>query len=241
MFRGVFTLFFLFTSPFGLAQEEGKGAFEIDNHLLDRIFEETKTAAQIDTRPVSAGIIIVPRISLINSADVSLTNKYWDIKYGDFFSGLPAFSVGVAIDLGYWSGLNLVGEARVGYGTKQGRVSATNKTGAPFDDIVSIHWLPLSAGLRTEYQFGSYRKIKPYLEARVGTQWLYQTGNLDGIEQGFWVTFYELGGGLVLFESLVSSDDWFGGVTIGASQRNHLGGNQRVEAFSFDFGATFLL
>lgn len=241
MVRGLFAFFLFLSLPLFAATENDAGEFEIQERLLDRIFEETKHAAQIDTRPVSAGVIILPRLSLMNSATVSLSNKYWDVSYGDYFSGMPAFSLGIAMDLGYWSGFSLLAEGRVGYGTKQGRVGAFNKTGARFEDIVSIHWLPLSAGLRGEYQFGAFRKIKPYAELRVGTQWIYQTGNLDGLEQGFWVTFYEFGGGLVLFDSLVGSEDWFGGITVGASQRKHLGGSQLVEAFSLDFGATFLL
>ncbi len=76
---------------------------------------------------------------------------------------------------------------------------------------------------------------------RLGAQWIYQTGNLDGIEQGFWVPFYELGGGLVLFDSLGQEDDWFGGLTVGVSQRKHLGGSQLVGTFSIDVGANFLL
>mgnify|MGYP001585235029 CR=1 FL=1 len=107
--------------------------------------------------------------------------------------------------------------------------------------MLTLHWLPLSLGTRIEYRISGLKFIRPYVDLEGGAQWLYQSGKLDGIEQAFWVPYYQTAFGVTLFGANQTQDDWFGGISLGATVRHSFASQQSIQSGSVDVGLNLYL
>jgi hypothetical protein len=222
----------------GADGDTGGSEFRINKGILNKIYEDSVTEAKVDRNYARSSIEVRPRFSMIVPSALTLSNKYFDIPYADSIQGLPSLSIGIAAPMANYGSFIFLGEARVGYSQKEGLVSTRAKNGVPFQDMLRLHYVPVSAMLRVDYQ--GFSILTPSLSLGGGAAWLYQSGKLDGIEQGFWIPFVQISPAITLFQTHASGS-WFGGLTLGTSYLSSVASDQIFRALSFDVSATFLL
>jgi len=224
----------------GKKQEDSE--FVIDKSVLDDFYRGQITDVRVETRYRSGNWEISPQFSYANPSEFELKNGYFIVPYAANGASFPLLQVSLATPLGYWGGFEFFGEAKVGYGYREGVYQVTNSQSGEFrTDVITLHWLPVSGALRLAYRIPGVSFLKPFLHGGAGAQWLQQSGKLDGITQGFWVPFYAFGGGLSAFDQTESGDHWFGGVRLGATVSRSVGSSQVVRYWSLDAGITLLL
>jgi hypothetical protein len=216
-----------------------KGEFEIEKGLLDKIYQETISDSGVKSS-MHSGLEIVPQFNYSFVDQLNLSNDYFTVPYTASTKSIPFFSLLVSLPLLNYHGIGLQGNARVGYSFKESVTQVTSKSGGDYSDIVRLHWLPASLGLKIDYQIPKFSSVRPFIEGGVGAQWLYQSGNLSGLEQGFWIPFYQTTLGLVLFGNS-NFDHWFGGIVMSFSWRNSFASDQSVKTRSIDAGVNFRL
>jgi hypothetical protein len=215
-----------------------KSEFEIEQGLLDKLYQETVTDNGFKSR--LASIEIIPQYSFTFIDQLSLSNDYFTVPYSATTKSLSFFSLTGSIPLLQVKGLGARALGKFGYTFKESMTQVTSKSGGDYTDVVRLHWLPLAVGLKLDYQIPGVSFVKPYVEGSIGAQWLFQSGNLSGLEQSFWVPFYQASFGLFLFSNN-NNDNWFGGIVTCYSLRNSFASDQAVKTQSIDLGLNFRL
>ncbi len=211
--------------------------FELEKGLLDTLYKGSVEESSTEFRSGASALTFTPVLSFITPNQLSLSNNYWEVPYTSQLGSIPAFSLNVSNPLAYWGDFSLLLKGNVGYSYKEAAFSATSKqTGKESRGVLTLHWLPLSMGTRIEYRLFKSQIVKPFVEVGGGIQWLYQSGKLDGIEQGFWIPFYQTSLGLTFFGTDDVHGNWFGGINIGGSLRNSFASQQNIRAGSLDVG-----
>lgn len=217
--------------------------FQLDKNLVDKLYEESVTESKKTTSQYSANISVAPTFSYFSPNQLTLTNDYFQVPYASGMGSMPGISIVASGRIISFGGLYIMGLGGVGYSMKEAVQKALSKTASTDPERTSkitLHWLPLSLGTRVEYRFSGFDAVRPFITAKGGAEWLYQTGGLDGLEQGFWVPFLQYGAGLTLFDSS-SPDRWFGGLTLGVSKHQSFSSAQIVDGTVVDFGVSILL
>ncbi len=216
--------------------------FELEKGLLDTLYRGSVAESSSEIRSGAPPISIVPQLSFVNASQFVLSNNYWEVPYANQIVGVPAFSLHVSNPLVYWEGLTFSLKGVVGYSFKEMALSPVQRqTGKESRAVVTLHWLPVSLGTRVEYRVSGLDFVRPHLDLEGGTQWLYQSGKLDGFEQGFWVPFYQAAFGLTLFAPSSPHGDWFGGINVGGTLRNSFASQQNIRSWSMDVGLNLYL
>lgn len=217
--------------------------FQIDQGLVDRIYEKsTKSEGNLSSFR-SGKISIRPEISYFVPSEMLLSNNYFDVPYKASFGNLPLFSilgVGPLVHIGDFS---IDWNGGLAYTYKEGTLQVQSKTASANKErttLLRLHYLPIFLGTAMGYQL--VPQLKPFVAGRIGAQWLYQLANLDGIEQGFWVPFYEVGAGITLWDSSYQDPNaWFGGVTLSALTHTSFSSSQTVAGWNFNVGINLKL
>ncbi len=224
-------------------QPETNSQFELEKGLLDTLYRDSLTSeASVDSRPGVRPLSFTPQLSFVNANQFALSNNYWEVPYKEYISGMPVFSLQVANPLYYWGGLSFAMKGAVGYSYKEMIVPAIQKqTRKDSRASITLHWLPLSLGTQIEYLIPGVSFVRPHLDLEVGAQWLNQSGKLDGLNQDFWVPFYQFAFGLTFFGSKQGQGDWFGGINLGTTARNSFASQQNIRSWSMDVGVNLYL
>lgn len=131
--------------------------------------------------------------------------------------------------------------AKAGYARNQGNYTLTSQTGEISKADVTLHWVPLTAGLRTEYNIPGFDLIRPFLVLSGGAEWLAQRGETPGLSESFWIPFYNLGLGLSFSDSPNLRESGFGGFSFSMNFQNGLRPDQEASALSYDLTVHFFL
>lgn len=215
--------------------------FQLDKDLVNSLYKEAVTEAKIETKRGASRLRVQTEFSYLVPTALTLSNQYFDVEYGDSFSGLPGINLAVSQSILSWKSLSMSLLGKVGYSRKEALTVVRTKAGAPFRDMIQLSRLPLIAGLRTDLSIWDTAIVRPYLETSVGVQWLYQSGKLDkALEQGFWIPFYQVGLGMNLFGGGISND-WFGGVDVGGSIQRSFASKQVTNSWALGLGVTLYL
>jgi len=216
--------------------------FQVDKNLFNQLYEESLKQNKVDETSLSSGMRLSVSGSLLSVSELTLSNNYFEVPYASGIGSLPSLQVAAAIPVTQFGRFSVSGLVSVGYSYKEGVQKAYSKTATVNTErttLITVHRLPLAVGANLDYSISGLRQIRPFAVAKVGAEWFYQTGALDGLEQGFWIPYVELGGGLTLFEG--APQDWFRGISLSVSSHNGLGGSQIVRALAFDLGINILL
>lgn len=241
------TLIFLVYLSYGIsASAEATGSsgsdFQVDKGLFNQLYEETLRQNKVDEQSLSSGMRLSISGSLLSISELTLSNNYYEVPYASGIGSLPSIQIGAAIPVTRVGRFSLSGLASVGYSYKEGVQKAYSKTTVTNTErttLITVHRLPLSVGTTLDYSINGLKEVRPFAVAKMGAEWFYQSGALDGLEQGFWVPYLEIGGGLTLFEG--APQDWFRGISLSVSSHNGLGSSQVVRAMAFELGINILL
>jgi len=225
----------------GAGWAEEKSEFTLEKGLLETIYQSSlKETAVVSPQSFSA-YVVTAQISFMNPEKLRLTNQYFDVSHVDSLKGVPSFNLSVGGPLAGGSGLTLSSTGRLGYAFRESVTKVQSSSGSEFVDLVKMHWLTLGGGLELDYQIAGFSYVRPFAGVDAGVQWLYQSGKLDGLEQGFWVPFLQARAGLNLFARPRVSSEWFGGVNVGGAIRRSVASVQQVDSWSFDLGMNLYL
>lgn len=178
----------------------------------------------------------VPQISLMAPTDFSLTSSGVTVNYAGDNYGQPFLHFGWQRWLKNLGALNFYGLYRFGYTFSQGHhpVVLAN-SGAHDSDSVRLHWIPMSAGIMTEYSIAGAPFLRPYFTLSAGMHFLNQTTNFDG-SQSFFLPFMGTGFGLSFINLDTGVADSLLGFSFGMSYQNTFVTSQPIRGWSFDFG-----
>jgi len=219
---------------------EPGGEFELDSNLVDTLYNESIGTLPGLSRASSSNLQLNTQFSMMSPSVLNLSNKYFDVAYTDQVRSFPFLNLALTKSLLRLGRLALLVQGKLGYTYKEGIYEVRSNTSNLRTDLLKLHWLPISASLKFEYGFSGVTFIKPHFTVGSGAQWLYQTGRLDGIEQGFWIPFYAFSPGITLFEQEGISD-WFGGVTFSGTYQSSFSSPQLIRGWSVDVGLNVLL
>lgn len=224
-------------------EESKESEFKLDRGLIDTIYQNSSTEARVDASPISGAIEVSPQISFFSASKLTLSNAYFDVPYAETLGGLPMFELVLSTPLTYFGSLQVLLQGQAGYGYKEAvfsNIRSHSDANQVFSDVLKLHWIPLAASLRFDYEIPR-SFVKPTLILGAGAQWLFQSGKLDGIEQGFWVPYAFVGPALTLFDQSSRRGEWFGGVTVGPTFKKSFGSSQEIAGWSLDVAAHLVL
>lgn len=168
--------------------------FQLDKDLVNSLYKEAVTEAKIETRKGSSRLKVLTEFSYLVPTALTLSNQYFDVEYGDNFSGLPGVNIAIGQSILNWKSISLSLLGKVGFSRKESLTIVRTKAGTPFRDMIQLSRIPLTAGFRTDFAFSDTATVKPYVETLAGVKWLYQSGKLDrALEQGIWIQFLSIG------------------------------------------------
>lgn len=222
--------------------KEAPAGIQTDEATFKEIFEGNVTRAKAEVEGATSAFRLTPTFSWASIDELSTANNYFTVPISNSVNSIPLFQAQFSFRTLSWKGLELLPNASVGYGMKESQVTARSKLGTNLSDLLRIHWLPLSLGGQVSYKIPGLKVVKVFVNPSIGVQWLYQSGRLDGIDQGFWIPFYKLGGGVNLFDqSEKDASAWFGGVNLSAETLSSFGSAQTSKLWKLDVGLTLLL
>jgi len=241
MKRVMGVMLFLFYAERSITEEmqAPSSEFELDSNLVDSLYQQSLNASPNPTSHVTS-VQVTPQLSMMSPSTLELSNRYFDVSYTDQARNFPVVHLGLSKSVLQWGGLSLLIHGKVGYTYKEGIYEVRSRASESRTDLLKLHWLPLNAAIRMEYGFPRASFLKPHVTLGTGAQWLYQTGRLDGIEQGFWIPFYTFSPGITIFDQEGVSD-WFGGITFSGTYQSSYSSTQLIRGWSIDVGLNVLL
>lgn len=188
------------------------------------------------------GLEITGTFSVLNPNRLILSSREYKVSYSKAFLGISAFQVGVGFPLqSALSNFEFYPFARAGYARNQGNYNLTSLNGENSQANVTLHWVPLTAGLRTEYNIPGFDLIRPFLVLAGGAEWLTQKGETPGLSENFWIPFYNVGLGLSFSDSPYNRESGFGGFSFSMNLQNGLRRDQEASSLSYDLTIHFLI
>lgn len=219
----------------------GDAQFRLDDNLVETIYQETTETQGVSSRRATANLVVQASLAYLSPTELSLSNQYFEVGY-DQFSGIPSFQIDLSSPLFVWKYAQISAVGRFGYGRKEALTEVRSASGGSFRDMVQLNWLPVGAGVRVHLIPGDDPKVRPFVEAAGGVQWLYQSGKLDkALEQGYWIPYWRASVGSVFFGSQTIGNDWFGGVVASVTWYRSFQSVQRMNGWSADLGLSILL
>lgn len=203
-------------------------------------FAEIETEDEV-TSPNEANLEITGTFSVMNPNQLVLSAREYQVSYSKNFFGISAFQLGLSVPTAPWGRFQIFPFARAGYARNQGTYSLTAPDGTSSTADVTLHWLPLSAGLRTEYSIPNFDLIRPYLLISGGAEWLSQQGTSLDLNETFWIPYYNVGLGLSFADTWKTNELGFGGFSFSINFQNGLRSDQETQLLSYDLTIHFLL
>jgi len=195
-----------------------------------------------ETAGVSPPLEITGTFSVLNPNRLVLSSREYKVSYSKNFLGISAFQLGVGFPLKTrLTQFEFYPFARVGYARNQGSYSMISQSGEISEADVTLNWVPLTAGLRTEYRIPGFNLIRPFLVTAGGAEWLKQTSSNPGVSENFWIPFYNIGLGLSFSDSPNNPSSGFGGFSFSMNFQNGLKRDQQANSFSYDLTVHFFL
>ena len=216
-------------------------ALQTDESTFKQIFENNVAAAITESGANQTTFDAEIQVSYATLDRVLLKNKYFEVPLSDGMSSMPMFQMNFSYRFFSWQGLAIDPVVSAAYGFRESLVNVRSTQGLALKDNIQVHMIPLSGSARLSYKlpFASFIRIE--VRPGIGVQWLYQSGVLDGIDQGFWIPYGFLSAGLNLFDQSQKSNSWFGGVTLSGTRAMSLAGEQTTRLWQADLGVRFLL
>jgi len=180
--------------------------------------------------------------SVMNPNRLILSSREYKVSYSKNFFGISAFQLGLGIPSRTIGSFEISPFTRFGYAKNQGTYSLTSLEGTVTEAPVTLHWVPLSAGFRAEYNIPDFIFIRPFALLSVGAEWLTQQGEIPGVSENFWIPYYNMGLGLSFVDSATHrGDSVFGGFSFSINLQKGLRDDQEARCLSYDLTVHFFL
>lgn len=216
---------------------------EVNQEIVEKIYRNALRQSELDSKIGKSGFDIVVGGNFFQASTMRLSNNYYDVSYSDHWKSIPMGSFLVASSFFEVGDFVVKGMGGFSYSYFEKVIRVTSKKSILNSERITNlrgYSIPIITGIELAYRH--WLDFTPSLMGRVGAQWVYQLGTLDGIEQGFWVPFYQIGFGFSIFEPVLESDQsWFGGIKMAILSQRSLSASQTIEGVGVDLGIVLRL
>ena len=218
------------------AQAEAIPSLQLSEGISDRIYSRTTPTL---TRQATGSLAIDSSVRLFFPKDFTLSNSYFTVPYAKSSKTLPGVMVGPQIPIVSLGNGQLNSLLHFGYAYTQGIIEADSDSGLSVKDAVELQWIPVQAGLEVVSGPLTSQKIKIGLTSTAGMDWYTQSGQLDGMNQTFWVPRYEVGSSLILFSQNSAESSGFDGIRLSGIYYRTFSTKQVNRGWAADIGAQY--
>lgn len=223
-----------------VARTEGS-ELSIDPKLVDKIFEKSAaTTPRQDEAYKSLGVSAGLEYGYFKPTQFTLKNKYFTVPYEKNVPNFNLVSLGFNTPLslterGLWSGF-----FSVGYAYAQDIYSVQSNNGLTLKDTMTLSWMPVLGGTHFTYQMKGVNFVRPGFRLGAGVDYISQSGELDGMQQVFWLPHVAAGPELLFFpRQLRSPDPGFEGVAVSALYHQGIASEQKLKGWSANVGTKY--
>jgi hypothetical protein len=128
------------------------------------------------------------------------STQYFDVDFSGTQETVPVLSIGIAQRISEFEQLDVYAFLNSGFSTSNESTDAVSSLGVDVQDTIKLEWIPLFTGVRTDFD-KLWSSITPSFSLGLGTNWVHQSGQIDGIDQTSWIPMYSAGAGLRFFGS----------------------------------------
>ena len=215
----------------------GSGAeFEIESGLVDKIYHQSLDRLDAERAADGTWLQVTPSLSVIRLDQFRTRNEYFTVDYAESLTNMYYVSVAFGQHLARFGDGGFRVFEEVGYSYAQEIVDTESEAGTVLEDNISMQYLPASLAIAAFYEPKFLAGFVPEVFAGAGSSWVQQSGDLDGVEQSFWIPFLKYGMRLN-YSSPQSQYQFFAGMT----RTSDLDSSHVSEFTQFDLGATFSL
>lgn len=168
-----------------------------------------------------------------------LKNDYFTVPYDINTSSVLGFTVGPKIPLTTLGSSRLSSFSYIGFAYAQGIYNVQSDTGLAVRDAVELQWIPIQTGLEWASSPLTSARMVFGLMASGGMDWYTQSGQLNGMNQTFWVPRSEAGVSLTLFPAEQAGKGGFDGVRLSAMAYRSFASTQINRGSVVDLGARY--
>lgn len=212
--------------------------FELDSNLVDKIYEQTSATKTAEHGAADSTLGL--KLSLAQFENVKLGNRYYDVDYSENADPNPILAFEVSYLMTQFRGTKLYLDTAAGFGYREDIYSAKSNEGIAVQDNLAIQVLPVSVAAKISHRIPRV-PISVLASFGGGTEWLKQTGTLDGMSQNAWIPFYVYSFGAKFFEPDTVKSMTFSGLSLGMSRYQDLSNENDLTATSFDVTSGFYL
>lgn len=237
----------LLVTPAVLAQNTAQKAKEVPTEevpglvvsegVSDQIYKQTTMS--VSSSGMSA-VTVDSFFRVFRPEELSLRNNYFEVAYADNVRTIPGFIVGPELPLaGGKGGGRLSSFFHIGYSYVQGVYDAETDSGLAVRDAVELQWVPLQAGLEATTRSFTTQGLAFGFLASGGVDWLTQSGELDGMNQTYWIPRYEVGPSFTIFSHQQPDRGGFDGIRVSAVVYRSFSSPQINRGIAADIGARY--
>lgn len=208
----------------------------ISEGISDSIYQQT--TANI-TGEATNDINIESSVRIFFPSQFELTNKYFKVPYSSNAGNFLGFMIGPNFPVASISDAQINSFARLGYAYAQGIYQVESDSGLVVRDAVELQWLPLQIGIEALSRPFATNKITAGVTSSLGVDWYTQSGQLDGIDQTFWMPRYEMGVNLTFFPPPKKNANGFNGVRTSAVYYRSFASAQKNRGWAVDLGTGY--
>lgn len=220
----------------------GQGSqLSIDPNLVEKVFESTaRKQPKSDASTQQLGMATAIEYGYFKPTEFTLKNKYFSVPYDNNVSNFNLVVLTLATPFkwsanGMWSGF-----FSLGYAYDQDIYAVESENGLMLKDAVTLSWMPILGGVNFEYSPKSAVPFRPGFRVAAGVDWFSQDGQLDGMQQVFWVPHMMLGPQITIFPQTVGPHaTGFEGINLSALYHQGVASPQKLQGWSANVGAKY--
>ena len=224
------------------AEAQQEAGFSVDESNFKEIFNKSVTEQTEETKTKANFLDVELAGSYVTLQELQFSDPKFAVNYDKDFQTMPAVKLNVSKSLWRVGDLRISPFGSLGYAFKEQKTEVTTKVGSTLRDVITLQVLPIALGMEFRHKIPGTRRFSVFAQPGVGTEWINQTGSLDGINQNAWIGFWNLRGGVYLFEnSRADTANWFDGVALSAGMSRAIGSDEKLATWSADLGVKLIL
>jgi hypothetical protein len=214
-------------------------SLRIDQDVSDKIYLKSKVSSSVNEASKT------PIFSLESSARIffpghfELKNEYFIVPYGENTSSIGGVMIGPHVPFFSLGTTEVTAFTQLGYAYSQGIYDVKSESGLTVKDAVELQWIPLQAGFELNSRPLTRQQILLGASSAAGVDWYTQSGQLDGMNQTFWVPRTEFGVHVTLFSQGRAAKVGFEGIRISALAYRSLASEQVNRGTAADIGLRY--
>lgn len=220
------------------AEPQAGSAFYLESGLVEKIHQESVSSLDAARRQS----YLLAGIGYTTFSELTVKNEYFETDYADQVKSIPVLEVMLVKEQYDWRYVSLNFTGAVGYSLVQRALSSRSSDDVIISDNLTTQWLPIHVGSSVSYNFSnSFSWIRPSLDFAAGTNWIHQSGNVDGMDHSQWSPDLQFGLSFLLFSNFTNDEFGFSGFNIGYGNIVSFSGDKTLAGRRLSIGTSILL